>query len=344
MSYYSVKRKNRKTAKKRAVIAVVLIMSIAILMGAAGIIFINVTLNRVNRAEKIKPIPRSEQDFETDGEGEDTISPEEVSWGKPDMSVINDKDIKNILLIGQDRREGQGRQRSDTMIICSINRRIKKITLVSLMRDMYVPITGYDDNRINATYAFGGMELLDQTIERNFGVHIDGNVEVDFEGFIKTMSQVGDLELMLTQEEADFINNKLKRGTLKSGKNKMDAEQILLYARIRKIGNGDYQRTERQRIVLQTAFAQLRQYDWWTIYSFTKAVLPNFTTDMTNRQIIGYVFNVFTSKMMINRDTYRLPIDGSYHAERIRGMDVLVPDLNENAKTLKWYLYGINKQ
>ena len=100
-----------------------------------------------------------------------------------DTNVLSDDDIKNILIIGQDRREGEtGRTRSDTMIICSINTKTNKIYLTSLMRDMYVPIPGYGANRINAAYVFGGMDLLDSVIEQDFGVKIDGNVEVDFDG------------------------------------------------------------------------------------------------------------------------------------------------------------------
>ena len=336
-------KKTKASAKKRAVTTIAVIVGIAIVAGIAGVVFLNTMLGHVNRAEKTKPISRAEQDFETDGEGEDTLAPEDVIWKDADIDVLQDKDIKNILLIGQDRREGQGRQRSDTMIICSVNKRTRKITLISLMRDMYIPIPGYDDNRINAAYAFGGMELLDQTIEKNFGVHIDGNVEVDFEGFIKSMSKVGDLEISLSQEEADYINKKLKRGSLKAGKNMLDAEQVLQYARIRKIGHGDYQRTERQRIVLQTAFAKLRKSSLRTTISLANEILPNFTTDLSNRQILGYVYTVATRDISINRDTYRLPTDGSFSAERIRGMDVLVPDVQENARILKWYLYGIGE-
>ncbi|MFQ9799037.1 MAG: LCP family protein [Clostridia bacterium] len=97
----------------------------------------------------------------------------------------------NILLIGQDRREGEGRQRSDSMILATINKKSQSIYLTSFMRDMYVPIPGYSDNRINAAYAFGGMDLLDDTIETNFGIHIDGNVEVDFSGFKTLIDMMG---------------------------------------------------------------------------------------------------------------------------------------------------------
>ena len=91
--------------------------------------------------------------------------------------------IKSILLIGQDKREGQSRQRSDSMILATLDKDQKTISLTSFMRDLYVAIPGYSSTRINAAYAYGGMDLLDETLTQNFGVEIDGNVEVDFEVF-----------------------------------------------------------------------------------------------------------------------------------------------------------------
>ena len=85
---------------------------------------------------------------------------------KPDSMTGN---IVNILLVGQDAREGQGGQRSDSMIVCSINKTKRTVTLISIMRDTYVQIPGYGGNRINAAFAFGGYDLLDKTIEENFG-------------------------------------------------------------------------------------------------------------------------------------------------------------------------------
>ena len=336
--YHSNKRK--MSARKKALITVGVIFALAMAVGLGGIFFINSMLNHVNKETDDHIISREEQDFETDGKGPDTMKPEDMEWDA-DTDVMKDNDIKNILLIGQDRRPGQGRQRSDTMIICSVNRRTDKITLVSLMRDMYVPIPGFDDNRINAAYAFGGMKLLDQTIEKDFGVHIDGNVEVDFDGFIKTMSKVGDLKMTLTQEEADYINNDLKRGSLKAGENTLDAEQTLLYARIRKVGNGDYERSERQRKVLMAAFDKIRQSDLMTTLKLAKKILPNFTTDLSNRQIMGYIYTVVSNNITIDKETYRIPDDDAFTSERIRGMAVLVPDLKENRKVLRWYLYGV---
>ena len=75
----------------------------------------------------------------------------------------------------------------------------------------------------------------------------------------------------------------------------------------------------------------------------SKDILPNFTTDLTNAQILGYVYTVVVGNMSIDRDSYRLPIDGSFSSERIRGMAVLVPDLERNREALVYFLYGIGQ-
>ena len=113
--------------------------------------------------------------------------------------------IKSILLIGQDKREGESRQRSDSMILATLDKDQGTVSLTSFMRDLYVAIPGYSTTRINAAYAYGGMDLLDQTLEENFGVKIDGNVEVDFEVFQVLVDKVGGIDLELTQAEADYI-------------------------------------------------------------------------------------------------------------------------------------------
>ena len=93
-----------------------------------------------------------------------------------DTDILTHKDIINILLIGKDISTGEENSRSDSMIIATVNKKSNSIKLTSLMRDMYVKIPNYADNRINASYAFGGMDLLTETVVENFHVGIDGKV------------------------------------------------------------------------------------------------------------------------------------------------------------------------
>lgn len=268
---------------------------------------------------------------------------------KAGTEIMEDEDIINILLIGQDRREGEDRQRSDTMILATMNKKDKCISLTSFMRDLYVQIPGYQDNRINAAYSFGGMELLDETIETNFGIHIDGNVEVDFEVFQTLVDKVGGIDLELTQAEADYICGRDQsvlypqpfnsEWDLQEGINHLNGEQALIHARNRSIGNSDYRRTERQREVVMAAFDKLKNAGIMTLGSLIKDVLPMVTTDISLDEMLGYAIDV----LGIGADdlqSYRIPIDGAYSSAKIRGMQVLVPDLGKNREYLRETLYG----
>ena len=258
--------------------------------------------------------------------------------------TFQDEDVKNILLIGQDRRPGEGRARSDSMIICSINKETDKITLVSVMRDSYVSIPGYGKNKINAAYAFGGMPLLDRTIEENYGVHIDGNVEVDFDGFVKAMTQVGNLDINLNQAEATYLNGKGdgwngSGWNLHAGKNTMTPEQVLQYARIRYVGRSDWERTERQRTVIMTAFKKVKGSSTGDLIDLYDSICPYVKTDLTNNEILGYIYTMSTHKMTMN-DRAQVPVDGSCSPQTINGAAVLVPDLPKNRTYLEETLYG----
>ena len=337
-----MKKKNRKKNKvgMRVVLSIVLVL-LALCVGVTA--FVVLKLNKINRVDKDteSQIPQAEETFESDAEDAEsdleTIDAEDVEWD--DIALEDDEEIKNILLIGQDRRSGQGRQRSDSMIICSLNTKTNEITLVSLMRDMYVQIPGYSDNRINAAYAFGGMSLLDTVIETNFGVEIDGNIEVDFEGFVGAMSKIGNLDIELYQEEADYLNKQNSSWHLKAGMNSLTPEQALMYARTRHVGHADYERTERQRTVLKAAFSKIKDLGITEMVSLADELLPYFTTDLSNTEILSYAYTVAANKMQMG-ESYRIPIDGAYKSARIRGMAVLVPDLSANSEALKKYLYG----
>lgn len=332
-----MKRKRKIPIWGKTLIAV----GIIILLLGSAYAYLNHKLSKIMRVD-ISPevvVDPSLETFETEEGLTDTMNPEDVVWNNADIEVMKDKDVSNILLIGQDRREGQGRQRSDSMIICSLNKKTNKIILTSVMRDMYVPIPGYSDNRINAAYQFGGMELLDQVMEESLGVHIDANIEVDFEGFINSMAEIGNIDMQLNAEEVEYLNNG-NGWDLKEGYNSLTPEQALAFARIRYVGHSDWERTDRQRRVLISAFNNVKKLGVTELISLTDRIFPNVTTDMTNAQILGYIYTVLTNGMT-QIESNRLPAEGTYTCETLRrGMEVLVPDLKANADCLKEYIYS----
>ena len=330
-------------------VLIVALLALGLLVGAY--FYINSKLNKiekVNKAEEIM-LPREEETFIADElpidyAGYDTVDPEDVEWSLEDMVVLNDPDIHNILLIGQDRRpnEKAERSRSDSMILVSINSRTNKITLISIMRDLYVPIPGYSDNKINEAYKLGGMTLLDQTIEQDLGVHIDGNVEVDFERFIEVMTLVGDIEVEITQEEADYLNE-MYHTSFEAGNVVLDPEMTLAYCRIRKVYHADFGRTARQRKVIRKIFAKFMKLSPTDMLALVDQVLPYVMTDLSNTEIMNYMRMVVGNRMSLVDQSYRIPQEGAFYDAVIRDMAVLVPDLKQCSDYLKQTIYGITQ-
>ena len=249
--------------------------------------------------------------------------------------------ITNILLIGQDRRAGQKKNgRSDAMILCSVNRRSKTVTLTSFMRDLYVKIPNKKNNRINAAYAIGGIKLLDQCLEENFGIVVDGNVVVDFRAFMKAIDLVGGVDVELTGKEAAYLNATTYADQahwdtdLSEGINHLNGNSALAYARIRKISGNDFGRTKRQRKILAALLEKVSKLTLPEIHRLLKTLLEEVSTDLTNAQILGLAMDLLPEIKNYQIKTQQIPAEGTYRNATIDGMQVLLPDLDKNKEIL----------
>lgn len=328
---HSSKRRNKK--KKTPLKVVSFILVALLIIGAAGYGFVQWELNRISR-HTTNEVTQEEVKGHLDAE-------DKYGVGSSDTVIINDPNITNILLIGQDRKKDQkAEMRSDAMIVCSMNSKTKEIRLCSLMRDMYVPVPGYGYGMLNHTYMIGGYDLLKETIESNFGIPIDGYLEVDFTRFMELIDLLGGVNVNITLEEANHLNNKYNKGWhLTEGNNLLNSEQALYYCRIRQNIGGDWGRTDRQRKVIMSAFNQLKSSGPSAMLSFTHAALPLLTTSLTNTKIIKYAYAIASYKMNAEK-SYRLPVEGTYTQEvKEDTLHVLVPDLKKNSAAIKNYLY-----
>ncbi|MCD8352746.1 MAG: LCP family protein [Clostridiales bacterium] len=313
-------------------VLLVVLLVLALLVGALYA-FVQVKLGAINRFS-------SGTSDDGDSSTSAVSSWEPTEWAEAGIATSVDG-VVNVLLVGQDTRDGE-RSNSDTMIILSINRNTNQISMVSLMRDIYVQIPGYENNKLNSAYLLGGCDLLDETIATNFGVVIDYNVEVDFTGFKDIVDTLGGIDVEMYQEEADYINGKLKQDTLTEGVNHLTGEEALWYARTRKVGNADFERTERQREVLEIIYEDLKGASWLKLLQVYDSVADNVTTDMTNNQILNIAFSAY-SMGQNELNSYRLPIDGTWHSEDSVGSVVdplVIDDWTANQQTLWSYLYG----
>lgn len=335
---------NKKPKKKLATWKKVLIVILILLLVFCGslVAITSAMLGKINRVDPNQDDTEyTGEEFETDVDpAGDTLKPEDVTWPENQSEADKDEDnVVNILLIGQDRRPGQGRQRSDSMMIASINKKAKTVTVTSILRDSYVQIPGHQDNRINAAYAFGGMSLLDETINLNFGIKIDANVEVDFDGFKTIIDTLGGVDIVIKDYEVDYFNDGDPNGKFFAGLNHLDGKEALRYARTRYVGRSDFERTQRQRTIITALFNKVKNENPTKILTLINQLFPCLTTDMSNSDIIYYATLVM--QMNLNEiQTYRVPADGNYSSQTIRGMMVLVPDLEACRADLKSIIYG----
>lgn len=335
----------KKHGGRKAALVVLCVLAAVCCAGYFGLTQVLDRINRVN-PDQFEYLSPEDETFETTDpelmqESVEKVDADSVIWDEVD--VLDGKDVINLLLIGQDRREGETRARSDSMILASVNTRQKTISLVSFMRDLYVQIPGYSDNRINAAYQWGGMQLLDETILNNFGIEIDGNIEADFEQFETIIDILGGVDVEMSDGEAKYMKYVMESGDIQAGVNHLNGRQALDFARMRGLDD-DFHRTERQRRLLTQVALSLKSASASQLLDLVNEVLPHVSTDMSNAQIIGSAaaaIQVFLSGAEVS--TGRIPAEGMYSDAEIRGMQVLVPNLDKCQDYLEELLYGATK-
>ena len=331
------KKGNQNRSKGKPLLVVAIILLILIILFSVGTIIVQGKLNKIKRPDDNTIIPPSEVVDEVDPE--DEIDPEnkppevdekEIVW--EDIEELESDNLINILLVGQDSRTGQ-RERSDTMIVLSINPDTGNVSMISFMRDLYVQMPeGYMDNRMNAAYALGGFPYLYEVLEKNFGLKCAGGFEVNFDGFTQVVDIMGGIDVELTSAEARIVGD----GAV-AGMNHLNGTQALTYSRIRKI-DSDFNRTGRQRTVVMALFEKIRKADLNTLMDLADTLLPLMTTDLNNSQIMALLTKLAPKISDMKIESYRIPVDGGYYGATIRGMMVLVPYLDKNREQLKTYL------
>ena len=335
----------KRGAKRGCLIFVIVVLSLVLATLIAAAAGLNYFLDRIGRIEEPTPsgetVPKMTDEFDTDTqEGMETLETVEPSDVTFDTVDVLEGDVINILLIGQDRRPGEERSRSDSMIMVTLNPQKNCIQLTSFMRDLYVQIPGYKDNRLNAAYRYGGTDLMNETFKINFGLEIDGNVMVDFDEFTSIIEILGGVTLDISGEEAKYMNSH-SDNHFNSGSNYFNAEDALTFTRMRYMAGGDYGRTDRQRRVIIAIAESFRDANLVTIFNVIDQVLPHIVTNLTDAQIIEYATTGLTILSDGGQmDTLRIPQNDAHYNANIRGMAVLVPNLEMCREDLREFIYA----
>ena len=240
---------------------------------------------------------------------------------------------KNILLLGSDTRDNIS-GRSDSMMVLQVDGRGKP-KLVSFMRDMYVNIPGVGENKLNAAYAYGGADLVRQTLKENFGIDCRYYAMVDFQTFEKGVDALFPRGVQIDAEKdmSAYIDEPITKGP-----QRMNGHTLLNYARFRMDEEGDFGRVRRQQQVMQSVFGQLKNplvllrgpYAAGKIWGYL-------STDMPNMFVLGNLFNFAKAVGGIERLT--LPVDGSWsYIDTANAGSALAVDTAQNAQAVQDFL------
>ena len=220
-----------------------------------------------------------------------------------DIELPDLGDIYNIMLIGTDERKIGGSSRSDSMILVSINKKSKQIVFTSFMRDTYVKIPNKGFYKLNAAYAYGGVELLFDTMEYNFSIYPEKYIQVNFMSFVKVVDILGGVEVKVQENELYWVNQYIHSnneilgldpdsGYLEFANGSpqlLSGKQALAYSRIRYVGNADFQRTQRQRDVIDAIFKKMQKTDPITLIELFNEILPEVTTNIPKDEFLELI-------------------------------------------------------
>lgn len=269
----------------------------------------------------------------------------------------------NVLLLGTDARNPSESARSDTMIICSINKNTGEVKLTSIMRDLAVELNDLGKNsgtyRINSANYFGGPEYAMKVVNECFDMNIQYYVSINFYGFQDIAHALGGITVDITEEEMVEINRYVWNAhraaevagvedtetiplveLTEYGKGvQLDGRQTLAYARIRKTDN-DYARTGRQRETLGKLAAKLKEKSTVEVIMLLTNFVDYVETNMEITEASTIALTVLQGDIS-NIEGFRLPIEGTYESKTVNEKSMLYDcDWNKNATELYTFIYN----
>lgn len=259
-------------------------------------------------------------------------------------------DIENIALYGVDE-EVDGVQRSDAIMIGTLDNKHNKLKLTSLMRDTYVNIPGYGYDKLNHAYAYGGAELSISTINKNFDLNITDYVAVDFSELESIIDAIGGVTLDLDDDNISSLNayleyvykfygepfKEVKRSN--DGLVHLNGFEALGYSRNRSTPNGDFDRTERQRNLIQAMLKKISSFGVGKLATVMTKLLPYVETSLSNTEILTLGTQVL-SIGNFNIEQQRFPRDE--YSENSLINDIFYFTFDEEATREQIYEYIFN--
>ena len=257
----------------------------------------------------------------------------------------------NIALFGLDSTQqslDSGNNRTDVMIIASINDKTGEVKLVSVYRDTYLDIGDGNYQKANAAYAYGGPEQAIKMLNTNLDLNITDYATIGFGGVADMIDEVGGIEIDVQQDEIDHLNNYQSTMAAELGKEyvpvtstgtqTLNGLQATAYCRIRYTDGGDFKRTERQKEVLSKTFAKLKKSGPITMLKAANSLSSEVRTSLNAAEIASLALKAFRFNIT---ETSGFPNEELRTVGYIGDQSCVIPiHLSDNVVWLHKYLFG----
>ena len=258
-------------------------------------------------------------------------------------------DWTNILLLGCDSYTKNAHERTDSMIIVSVNAGSGQVKMTSLMRDTWIPVPGHSYSRkLTELCTVGGPELTMRAINESFGMNIEKYALIGMAGIAEVIDLVGGIEIDVTEEERRALNRGLFNLSSLSGMEKLEkcgknvhlnGNQATAFARIRKI-DSDFVRTERQRTVLLAMADKFKAgASPAALVNIITTLLSYVETNITLTEIVTLA-QLGLEADLDEIQQFRIPADGTYESGMYQGFWSIRPNFQKNARLLNGFIYG----
>ena len=324
-------KKGNKGLKIFLIVLAVLLVLILI-AAAVGYWFIQDKLNKMNvitLPEDTYVYTEATDEYTRPPEttAEETVEETTVETTRPPMSA---DDIINVLVVGQASRAGEEANMADTTMLVSLNTYTKEVTVFSILRDSFVKLPDYKGHQCgrakftvcyNLGYQWGdgtagAMEMTNICLRDNFGIEVDYNIEVSFDGFIRMIDYLDGVDIELTQAEADYLNKDTLyvQRHIEPGMQRLQGMEALSYARMRKAegdADSDIKRTERQRKVVASLLEKFRYMSLSELNGWIDELLPMVTTTMTASDVTRLAAKVLPMVIDLKMTGHTIPMEGT---------------------------------
>ena len=276
-------RKKKKMNKGLKIFLIILLVLVIIIvgLGVAGYTFVN---GKIGKMQK--------ENIDTTAVGINEDTKEEL------------KGYRNIALLGIDSRAddyGLG-NRSDCMMIASINQETNEIKLISVYRDTYVYVMENGTKRLDKithAYSYGGAQNTLKSLNEAMDLNITEFVTVNFDAVIAAVDSLGGVYIDIDKSEIKYVNDYIDATSessgvksshiTHSGRQKLDGVQAVSYTRVRYTAGGDYKRTERMRTVVEAMLSKAKTLNVGQLNSFADTILPKIRTNISTSEIWGLI-------------------------------------------------------